>query len=239
MKEILVQIAHRPFELPSSAWKYYQEWNDVVFLHLEVSKEFLEKFVPNELEIDDFQGNYFLSFVFFSMVNVRPRNFPVIDFVSNFHELNIRTYVKSNEKSGVYFLNIEGEKWLSCFLAKTLSGLNYKKSFMQRKEGEYVSKNWKDESNAYIKYLVGESVMKKNELDRWLTERYCMFNVIKGKKYCYDIHHIEWPIYAMGIHEISIDYPQIDIQIKNQENMLMHYSPGVKVVAWDKEWLKR
>src|SRR5690606_16506725 len=27
MKEILTQTSHRPYDMPTSTWKYYQEWN--------------------------------------------------------------------------------------------------------------------------------------------------------------------------------------------------------------------
>ena len=41
------------------------------------------------------------------MEQIHPRLLPSIDSVSNFYELNIRTYVKSSGKPGVYFLSIE------------------------------------------------------------------------------------------------------------------------------------
>lgn len=32
MKDMLAEIAHRPFPMPeSNSWIYYQEWNHVVF----------------------------------------------------------------------------------------------------------------------------------------------------------------------------------------------------------------
>lgn len=237
MKEILTQTSHRPYDIPTSTWKYYQEWNQVVFLHMQVSKEYLRRLVPENLELDDYQGDCFISIVLFTMENVRPRYLPAVNFISDFHELNIRTYVKSDGKNGVYFLNIEGEKWISCFLAKTLSGLNYKKSIMRRHDNAYHSKNTKDASSAYVKYKVGDEVVEKSTFDKWITERYCMYNVIGGKKYRYDIHHVEWPIYTIEVEEVSLHYPHYDIQIDSPDNLLLHYSPGVKVVAWDKVWV--
>lgn len=31
INEILNSTKHRPWELPNSTWKYYQEWSDVLF----------------------------------------------------------------------------------------------------------------------------------------------------------------------------------------------------------------
>lgn len=33
IRKILEQSTHRPWEIPKNRWKYYQEWNDAIFLH--------------------------------------------------------------------------------------------------------------------------------------------------------------------------------------------------------------
>ena len=43
IKEILNITKHRPWEIPIENWKFYQEWNNAIFLHWEVE---LRKFVP-------------------------------------------------------------------------------------------------------------------------------------------------------------------------------------------------
>ena len=50
--KILRQTNHRPWELPAENWKFYQEWNNAIFLHWKVDLSTLKKFVPTELEID-------------------------------------------------------------------------------------------------------------------------------------------------------------------------------------------
>ena len=56
-QEILHTIEHRPWDIPTESWKFYQEWNHAIFLHWEVTLTELEKWVPKELEIDLFDGN--------------------------------------------------------------------------------------------------------------------------------------------------------------------------------------
>ena len=123
IKEILNTTEHRPWKLPADSWKFYQEWNDVIFLHYEVDISELKKFVPKELEIDLFKGKPWVSVVAFTMQKIRPKNLPYFPPISDFDEINIRTYVKSNNKTGVYFLSIEGGKFLSCKVAKRISEL--------------------------------------------------------------------------------------------------------------------
>ena len=107
IKEILNQTNHRPWKIPNESWKFYQEWNRAVFLHWQVELSELKKFVPDELEIDLFDGKAWISVVAFTMEKIRPKYLPYFSPISNFDEINVRTYVKANGKSGVYFLSIE------------------------------------------------------------------------------------------------------------------------------------
>ncbi len=46
IQEVLKMQAHRPWALPSAKWKYYQEWNNAVFLHWQVDLQALQQLVP-------------------------------------------------------------------------------------------------------------------------------------------------------------------------------------------------
>jgi len=144
IKEILNSTEHRPWEMSSESWKFYQEWNNAIFLHWQVELTELEKFVPKELEIDLFDGKLpWISVVVFTMEKIRPKNLPSFSPVSDFDEINIRTYVKSNNKTGVYFLSIEGGTNLSCKIAKRISEFPYRYSKIKRTENQYESHNSK------------------------------------------------------------------------------------------------
>lgn len=107
---ILNDVSHRPWEIPKGNLAYYQEWNDALFLHFRVDKKNLWELVPAEIELDTFQGKTYVSVVCFRMEQIRPIHLPAVGFLSNFYEINVRTYVKKGDKAGVYFLNIEAEK---------------------------------------------------------------------------------------------------------------------------------
>lgn len=120
VNEILKTIEHRPWPLPCGKWKYYQEWNNAVFLHWRVDHNELRKYVPDALEIDLYNGEAWVSLVAFTMEKIRPRNLPAFPPISDFDEINIRTYVKYNNKQGVYFLSIEGGNKISCKVSNIL-----------------------------------------------------------------------------------------------------------------------
>ena len=87
-------------------WVMEQEWQDVYFLHWPILAEDLQDYVPQELEIDTFDGMAWIGVVYFQMKQMSFRFIPPIPGTSSFLELNVRTYVKYKGKSGVYFFNI-------------------------------------------------------------------------------------------------------------------------------------
>ncbi|HTO16771.1 MAG TPA: DUF2071 domain-containing protein [Edaphocola sp.] len=233
-KKILSITKHRPWLMPTERWKYYQEWNNAIFLHWQVDLQELQKIVPKDLEIDLFEGKPWISLVAFKMEKIRPKNLPPFSPISDFDEINIRTYVKNGNKTGVYFLSIEAGNRISCKVAKTLSELPYRYSKMNRQEMFFSSENKEFKDKMTIKYQVGQEFKEKTDLDRWLTERYALFQDTETSINEFDIHHVEWPTYMLDIAEIDIEYPRFKKLLNNSPDK-KHYSTGVQVIAWDKK----
>jgi len=232
ISDILNDISHRPWDLPTGGWQYYQEWNDAIFLHFEVDFNTLRALIPQKLEIDSFEGKYYISIVPFTMQNIRPRYLPALELVSDFHEINVRTYIKNDNKAGVYFLNIEAEKWISTIVAKTLSGLPYEKSAIKRANGTYQNDNIKKSLQLHIDYRAANFITQKTRLDRWLTERYCLYLKDNHQLKRYDIHHKEWELQEIIISHIELDYKLQHIQLDHERIKSAHYSRGVQVLSW-------
>ncbi|MDC3388302.1 DUF2071 domain-containing protein [Flavobacteriaceae bacterium] len=233
IQEILNTTRHRPWKMPTESWKFYQEWNSVIFLHWQVELSELKKLVPKELEIDTFDGKAWVSIVAFTMEKIRPKNIPYFPPISNFDEINIRTYVKSNNKTGVYFLSIEGGKTLSCKIAKVMSGLPYRYSKIKRSENHYESNNTDFNDKLNIQFSIGQGITEKTKLDKWLTERYALFQDTEKSINEFEIHHLEWSINEIILENLEFNYPKFDKLITNQPNKIQ-YSKGVKVLAWGK-----
>lgn len=140
ISEILKSTAHRPYEYPERPWWYYQEWNRALLLHYEVPYALLKKLIPKGLDIDTFNGKAYISIIPFTMERLRPRLLPSLSWISNFQEINVRTYVEVGNKKGVYFLNIEAGKYLSAILTRKLSKLPYEKANIKREGTTYYSK---------------------------------------------------------------------------------------------------
>jgi hypothetical protein len=238
--KILADNQHRPWPIPTGQWQYYQEWNNALFLHWIVPVELIRDLVPAELPIDTFEGKAWVSLVAFTMEKIRPRLLPSLNYISNFHEINLRTYVNYKGKSGVYFLNIEAEKALSTFIARQLSGLPYEKAeirrFVKGTDYSYTSVNKGKNFKFNTDFTLGNKIESKSDLDKWLTERYSLYLKKDNKLYRYQIHHAEWPLHNVAVNKLECNYA-IKQMVLNNTPPLQHYSKGIRVIAWGSEQL--
>lgn len=237
IKEILANAQQRSLEYPSEKWRYYQEWRRALFLHWEVSIQDLAKLIPTNLQIDTYKDKAYISLVAFSMKNTRPRNWPAWQLVSEFDEINIRTYIKNQGIPGVYFLSIEAGKKLSAKIARILSGLPYQAANIFRTNTEYSSRNSLKSFHLDTTFQVGREIVNKSALDKWLIERYYLYFDKGSELYRYQIHHPEWEINEIKIQNLDLKYQFGDLKLSNNP-VLSHFSNGVEVVAWSKVKVK-
>lgn len=224
---------HRPWELPDTPWAYYQEWQNVLFLHWKVSVKELQTFVPDGLEIDVFEGSAWVSLVCFGMRQVRPRNFPSVGRLSNFDEINLRTYVKKNGKGAVYFLSIHVDEFIASCVARWISGTPYRYKPMEVTERSFSVFNRQKLKEFHVEYET-ENGLQPTEKDLWLTERYALFQDIRNELKSFDIHHKPWPLQQVSIQDINLT-SEVSLGLFSGPPQLAHYSPGVVTLAWNAE----
>ena len=231
--EILQYNNHRPFNCPAKPWTIYQEWNKAIFLHWEVDAEVIQAMLPKALDVDTINGKAWVSIVAFDMNNVKLRHLPKPPYISDFQEINIRTYVVCKGKPSVYFFSMEANNKLSCKLIKQISKFPYRFSEMNRSETSYTSKNDNLKESFKVEYTLDDALVVKDETDLWLTERYAVFQDYKNKIIEYDVHHIPWPMQNIICTSIMVNYPRF--AFLNNTPDKIHYSGGVQVLTWDKK----
>lgn len=234
IKELLRLTAHRADDMPKGGYSYYQEWNRALFFHWKVDAIALKQFIPDHLELDLFNNEAYISIVAFTMEQIRPRFLPALSPISNFDEINLRTYVVRDGVAGVYFLNIEAGKILSVALSKMLSGLPYEHAEMSRNNLDNFQSIFHKKGFSFnVTYDVGEVIEDKTDLDDFLTERYSLFVDIGADLFRYDIHHIPWPLNKLKLYALETNYILESINL-NELPIKVHYSSGVQVVAWNR-----
>src|SRR5262245_21108001 len=91
-------------------WVMRMRWRDLLFAHWVVDVEALRPLVPAPLEIDTFGGRAYLGVIPFLMEDVEPRGLPGLPYLSVFPEVNVRTYVRCGERSGVWFRSLDAAR---------------------------------------------------------------------------------------------------------------------------------
>lgn len=232
--EILDTTSHRQYPLPDKPWKQYQQWHDNLFMHWKVPLSALAGFLPKGLIIDTFDEQAWVSMIAFTVKKLRPRFLPSLPPISNFHEVNFRTYVIKDGIRGIYFLSIEAQKLLPALLARIFIGLPYIKSDINRDPGTYRSRNQKRNLQFKASYIVGSPIDTESDLDYWLTERHALYQQNGNKLHRLDIHHKPWPLQHLKISAQITGYPLIGNPVAVTPN-IVHYAQRIEVLVWGRQ----
>jgi uncharacterized protein YqjF (DUF2071 family) len=104
----------------------YQQWRDLLFLHWEFPVAQIQATLPDGLFVDTYMGKAYLGLVPFFMQNIRPRLLPAVPAVSNFMEVNLRTYVYDRAGvPGVWFYSLDANQRLAVAIARRFFHLPY------------------------------------------------------------------------------------------------------------------
>lgn len=181
-----------------------QEWHDVLFAHWALAPESLRPLVPGQLELDTFDGRAWVGLVPFWMSGVRLRGTPALPWVSAFPELNLRTYVRVGDRSGVHFLSLDGDSRPAVAVARRWFHLPYYRAKMgfSRQDDTIHYKSRRSHRGApavafRASYApVGDSEVPANgSLERWLVERYRLFAVdSRGRVVRAEVQHPPWEL---------------------------------------------
>jgi len=232
IKEILSSTENRQYPLPSRKWKYYQEWHYTVFFHWEVPVYFLEKYIPKGLKLDTYTSMAWVSLVSFEIQNMRLRYLPAMPYISNFEEINIRTYVIKDGIPGIYLFSIETNKLIEVLISRLLIGLPYEKAEIERSGNHLVSQNVK--KNHLLDIKIGQTApLQKNDLDLWLTERHSLYEICNGKICRFDIHHKEWDLQDLDTTIQDLWYEAGNFIINMYPDKI-HYAEKTQVLLWGK-----
>ena len=163
----------------------YQEWRDLLFLHWEYSVAAIQATLPDGLFVDTFGGKAYLGIVPFFMRNIRPRWLPAVPGVSNFLELNLRTYVYDRAGvPGVWFYSLDANQSLAVAIARRFFHLPYHHAKMKSTRTSagairYESVRSGDSGRrCFFEYAPGNawSEPPPESLEFFLVERYRLYS---------------------------------------------------------------
>jgi len=217
-------------------------WRELLFAHWVVDKSILRRLVPDGLQVDSFEGQCYVGAVPFLMEGVGPRILPTLPGLHAFPELNLRTYVTTGGKPGVWFFSLDAGQKLAVRAARRFFYLPYfdaKFDIDVAESGvEYSATRTHHDAvpakfSATYRPLSAVHQSAPGTLDRWLTDRYCLYSADPARKiFRGEIDHPPWPLQKAQavIHANTLgDWLGIDM---NQEPAALHFAKSLDVHAW-------
>lgn len=219
-------------------------WERALFVHYEIEPAILQRELPFELDLRD--GRAFVSFVAFTMRDMRPRlggrlGAWIFKPIATHSFLNARTYVKHNGESGICFLT----EWLSSRLSVALGppvyGLPYRfaKINYHHAHGENVlhgevkapGKSGLFIYEARLAPEVKFSPCEPGSREEFLLERYTAFNWRGKSRRFFRVWHPPWPqmpaqVLVKDDSLLAGTFPWF----KNARLVGANYSPGFREV---------
>jgi uncharacterized protein YqjF (DUF2071 family) len=239
--QVLRETDHRPWPLPEEPWFMGQVWTDLLFAHWPVPSKALAAVVPSALPLDTYEGEAWLGITPFLVEGLRLRGTPPAPVLSTFPEINVRTYVTVEGRPGIYFLSLDAASWPAVFAARRSYRLPYFRSRITTRRGvmrrTFSARRISDDGPAAefsAEYgPEGEPLpLRDGALERWLTERYCLYTIDANQRaYRGEIHHPPWPLRPawLELRENTMARP---FGLGLEGAPLLHFSARQDVALW-------
>ena len=223
-----------------------QRWNRLLFAHWAIHPEKIRPLVPPMLPLDVRDGRCWVAVTPFYLSGLRARGLPAIPGTSAFPELNVRTYVHSDGKPGVYFFSLDAGAVSAVMGARLFYALPYFYSHMRvQYRGESVHyvctrRHMGKIAEFECDYAPSGDVANAapGSLEHFLTERYCLYAVEAGRLYRAEIHHVPWPLQpATATIATNTMAGAAGIELPDAPPLL-HFASKLDVLVWTPERLK-
>jgi uncharacterized protein YqjF (DUF2071 family) len=217
-----------------------QQWRWLLFLHWQWEPGEIAATLPPGLEVDCYEGRAYLGVVPFFMQGVRPSFLPAVPGISNFLEMNLRTYVRDTcGRPGVWFYSLDCNQALAVTIARRLFHLPYEHARMRVEKNTdhrvagYRCQRAGSEREAIFSYGPGDvpaSRSGRGSLEEFLVERYRLFSYGRGVLRVGEVWHKPYEITSARVDEWS-DLPITQAGFSPPGRPPEHavYAPGVDV----------
>jgi uncharacterized protein YqjF (DUF2071 family) len=230
-------------EEPDESVTLFQKWRNLLFAHWSFSPEVIQKTLPEGLTVDTFHSMAWVGVIPFYMRDVHPRFIPSVPGISDFLELNVRTYVYDQKgRPGVWFYSLDCNQWLAITAARVGYFLPYYDAEMSAEDGadgliDYRCRRRNSEKQTRFWYS-GKGMARFAEpgtLDFFLIERYLLFtrDPASGDLFCGRVHHSPYPLLTPKLASFDTTMFEINgLPIPKGDPDAIHFSPGVDVKTY-------
>lgn len=194
------------------------EWRKLVFVNYTIEPRILLPLLPAHTELDEWNNKCYISLVGFMFLNTRLLGLP-IPFHRNFEEVNLRFYVRYNDKGtwkrGVVFIKEIVPKFFLTLVANTI----YKENYVARPMHHSISKSqnmldvqyaWhekKDKQLISVRAERNPTTILAESKEAFITEHYWGYAKASGNGTVeYEVLHPCWNIYKVVDYKLKVNY---------------------------------
>ena len=199
-------------ERPLHAHVMLQRWESLLFLHWRWDAAEIQRTLPPGLFVDTFQEDAWLAIVPFFMRGIRPRFCPPVPGISDFLELNVRTYVHDEHgRPGVWFYSLDCNQSLAVWTARTFFHLPYQHARMraEMRDGwiDYRCQRRGAAAESRIRYRIAAEAQaaEPGSLAFFLAERYLLFSQTPRGIRCGQVHHAPYPLASTAMEAWDVN----------------------------------
>ena len=226
----------------SGPWIVFMKWQDLLFAHWRIPVDELRRLVPAPFEVETFDGSGWLAVVPFRMARVHPRLLPPVSVVSDFPEINVRTYVTYRGRPGVWFFSLDADDRAAVMLGRHAFRLPYVRAEMsveERTDGWFDYRSRRIDGDAPKASLRGryrprpDLPAPDDELTRWLTRRDGLWSLDRrGRPLWTGIRHPVWPLQAAEAELEDVSLVAADGLAIEGPPVHLAFSRSVDVQGW-------
>jgi uncharacterized protein YqjF (DUF2071 family) len=239
-QRIAQQQDQRQWAPPARPWLIRQTWRDLLFAHWPVAPAALRPLIPAQLELETFGGDAWVGVVPFELNELTARRaHPRLHLT--FPELNVRTYVTTQGRPGVWFFSLDAASLLAVRGARATYHLPYFWASMQmsRENGWITYRSQRRGGTARFagRYRPTGPVLASTptSLERWLTARYCLYATNRaGHILRAEINHDPWLLQPAEA-EIAENTMASAQGMTLSGSPILHFARQMDVVNWGLE----
>ncbi len=208
-----------------------QTWKRLTFLHWRYDPALVRPLLPSGLELDTFDNAAWIGLVPFEIHNVPG--------IPHFPETNVRTYVIGPDGSrAVWFFSLDAARLLAVIGGRVGYGLPYFWSKMRvtidDQAVHYTSRRkWphSPKSTSDIRVKTGRRFRPEElgDRDHFVTARFRLYSVLRGKLSYAQIEHPPWPLAHATVLELNQTLIESGGLATPSGAPLVHYSEELNV----------
>lgn len=181
-----------------------------------VDPSLLTPFIPLKTDLDLWNGRCYVSLVGFMFVNTRVKGFS-IPFHVDFEEINLRFYVRHNDKRGVVFIKEIVPKPMVTLVANTFFNENYETlrtahSWIASPGTLNIEYRWKKRDWNVLRVSSEKTpvpILEGSE-EEFITEHY--WGYVKMNELdttVYQVDHPKWEVYPVRSYSVDVDFGKV------------------------------